>query len=68
VSTIYAKTCNTVSFEVAVGHFLRYGNDADADVTAMRDSTDIVANVAPTAPKTPAKIFSIVLCDKRPCI
>lgn len=34
----------------------------------MRVSTDIVANVAPTAPNTPAKIFSMVLCDKRPCI
>lgn len=73
---VYTKTRGKVSFEVSgvyrydppVRDLLRYGNDADADVTARRDSTDIVANVAPTAPKTPAKIFSMVLCDKRPCI
>lgn len=38
-----------------------YGTDADAVVIAKRDSNEIVANVAPTAPKTPAKIFSMVL-------
>lgn len=34
---------------------------------AIKDLTDIVANVVPTTPKTPARILSMVLCDRYPC-
>lgn len=44
------------------------GTIADTAVTAIKDLTDRVANVVPTKPKTPAKIFSMVRWDSLPCI